>query len=61
MQSERDTYVLVPNAARSALLVHERRLPCVTSRPGAAGVIEALQSMYSLTVPYLRPARILQG
>jgi len=59
MQSERDTYVLVPNAARSAMLVRDGRLPCVTSLPGAAGVIEALRSTYSLAVPYLRPARIL--
>ncbi len=61
MESERDTYVLVPDGSRSALLVHEQRLPCVTSRPGAAGVIEALRSVYSLTVPYLRPARIVQA
>ena len=61
MQSERDTYVLVPNAARSAVLLHEGRLPCVTSRLGTAGVLEALRSTYSLAVPYLRPARILRG
>ena len=61
MESERDTYVLVPDGPRSAMLVREGRLPCVTSRPGAAGVIEALRSTYSLTVPYLRPARILRA
>ena len=62
MESERDTYVLVPDGARSAMLVHEGRLPCVTtSRSGAAGVIEALRSTYSLAVPYLRPARILRA
>lgn len=61
MESERNTYVLVPNAARSAVLVHEGKLPCVSSRPGVAGVSEALRSTHALAVPYLRPARILQG
>lgn len=61
MERERDTYVLVPNAARSAVLVHEGKLPCVSSRPGVAGVIEALRSTHAFAAPYLRPARILQG
>jgi len=58
MQDERDSFVLVPNARRSALLVAGGKLPRVRSRSGAAGVIEALQA-HSLHAPYLRPARIL--
>jgi len=61
MQNERDTYVLVPDAGCSALLVDRARLPCVRSRPGAAGVLEALRRAYTLDPPYLRPARILGG
>ncbi len=60
MSTERDTYVLVPNVGRSALLVAGEKLPCVRSRSGAAGVIEALGRTYSLDAPYLRPARILR-
>jgi hypothetical protein len=60
MEGERNTFVLVPDASRSALLVDGRKLPCVRSRPGAAHVLEALRSAYSLDPPYLRPARILQ-
>ena len=61
MQSQRDTYALVPNTTRSAVLVREAELPCVTSRPGTRDVLEALRSTYSLAVPYLRPARILRA
>jgi len=59
MQHERDSFVLVPDAGRSALLAVGGRLPCLRSRSGAAGVIEAVQQAYSLDAPYLRPARIL--
>ena len=58
MQDERDSFVLVPSARRSELLVAGGKLPCVRSRSGAAGVIEAMQT-HSLHAPYLRPARIL--
>ena len=61
MPSERDAYVLVPNASRSAVLVQGERLPSVLAPLGAAGVIDALRSTYSLAAPYLRPARILRG
>lgn len=60
MQGQRDTYVLVPDARGSALLVDGARLPCVHSRVGAAGVLEALRGEYSLDPPYLRPALVLR-
>ena len=45
MQSDRDTYVLVPDAARSAMLVHQGGLPRVTGPHGAlAGAIELLEA-----------------
>ncbi|MGI8861994.1 MAG: phosphotransferase family protein [Gaiellaceae bacterium] len=59
MSTERDSFVLVPNAGGVALLVSGRKLACVRSRSGAAGVIEALRQTWSLDAPYLRPARIL--
>ena len=61
MQDEREAYVLVPNADRTAMLANEGRLPCVSSSLGVAGAIAVLRSAYSLAVPYLRPARILWG
>ncbi|MDQ3379157.1 MAG: aminoglycoside phosphotransferase family protein [Actinomycetota bacterium] len=60
MSTERESFVLVPNAGHSALLVSGEKLPCVRSRSGAAGVIEALRQTWSLDAPYLRPARILR-
>ncbi len=59
MPTERDSFVLVPDADRSALLVAGGTLPCVRSRSGAAGVIEALRKAYALEAPYMRPARII--
>ncbi|MBA3432459.1 MAG: aminoglycoside phosphotransferase family protein [Actinobacteria bacterium] len=61
MASERDHYVLVPDAARSALLVNGTELPQARGRPGAAGVLEALRRAYDLEAPYLRPSRLLRG
>jgi len=58
METQRETFVLVPNARGSALLVSRGKLPCVSCRRGAARVLEALRSTYSLDPPYLRPARI---
>ena len=60
MERERETFVLVPDAGGSALLVSGGKLPRVSGRRGAADVLEALRSAYSLDPPYLRPARIFR-
>jgi hypothetical protein len=60
MAGDREHYVLVPDAARSALLVSGTELPRVRGRPGAAGLLEALRRSFALEAPYLRPARLLR-
>ena len=59
MASERDHYVLVPDASRGALLVAGSGLPCVRGARGAGGVLDALRREYGLDAPYLRPAQFL--
>lgn len=61
MTGERDHYALVPNAARSALLVDGTEVPQARGRPGAARVLEAFRRAYLLEAPYLRPSRLLRG
>jgi hypothetical protein len=60
MAGDREHYVLVPDAARSALLVSGAELPRVRGRPRAAGLLEALRRSFGLEAPYLRPARVLR-
>lgn len=61
MTGERDHYALVPNAARSALLVDGTELPQARGRPEAARVLEAFRGAYLLEAPSLRPSRLLRG
>ncbi len=42
MPSQRDTYVLVPSASRSAVLVHGDTLPSVPAPRWLAGALELL-------------------
>jgi hypothetical protein len=60
MAGDREHYVLVPDARRSALLVSGTELPRALGRPGAAGALEALRLSFGLEAPYLRPARVLR-
>jgi Ser/Thr protein kinase RdoA (MazF antagonist) len=59
-----DTYVLVPNAARTALLVVSSpdgaRLPAAATGSGAAAVVEALRDSFALDTPYLRRVDVLR-
>ena len=57
--SERDIYALVPDAARTSVLVTHTsdgaRLPRLRAPAGAAAVVEALRRELALDTPYLRP------
>jgi hypothetical protein len=61
--SERDLYVLVPDAARRSLLVSrsggDAVLPSFRGGSSAASVVDAVRREWDLELAYLRPARIV--
>jgi aminoglycoside phosphotransferase len=63
-RSELDTYVLVPDAGRTAVLVvgsaEQTTLPALTTGGGAARVVETLREALALDAPYLRRVQVLR-
>jgi Ser/Thr protein kinase RdoA (MazF antagonist) len=59
-----DTYVLVPNAGRRAVLVmgsgERATLPALATGGGAARVVETLRQELALDTPYLRRVQVLR-
>ena len=67
---ERDSWILVPDASRTAVLVERAshgeassvpKLPVARTEDGAASVVAALREAFALDAPYLRQVQILRN